>query len=193
NPPAGGFLSALELWVDFFCKFVKIYKVPYPLEGEMVRKRRPAVTVPQLARVLKIKESVVYGWIKRGLLPVMHLRGYNSKGNFIIKREDAVEIIHIRKRSCTPTKAAELLGICQNSIQYFMRKNIVISTKLMGLTRITLDSIGPAKEFVGKDIVNPELKGFARYSPEKRREVFRKGVELRKNKKRESLERIVIV
>ena len=138
-------------------------------------KRRPAVTISQLAKALDLNICVVYRWVGKGTLPVMHLRGYHRKGNFIVKREDAVWLIHNWRRSCTPTRAARILKIPESSVWYFIRKSVLRSVKIYGLNRVVLASIPEARELIGKDIVNSDLIGFARYSPEKRRELSRIG------------------
>ena len=138
-------------------------------------KRRPAVTVLRLASALKLQPCVIYRWIKKGFVPVMHLRSYHKKGNLVLKREDAVWIIHNWRRSCTPTKASRILNVSDGSMGYFIRKNILKSVKMFGHYRIILDSIPDAKELIGKDVINPGLIGFARYSPEKRREFSKIG------------------
>lgn len=138
-------------------------------------KRRPAVTITQLIKALKVEKCVVYRWVRKGHLPVMRLRSYHKKGNYIVKREDAVWLVSNWRRTCTPTEAGRLLGVCEKSAWYFITKGIFRSVKVCGLNRVFLDSIPGAKEFIGKDVVNPGLIGFARYSPEKIRELARLG------------------
>lgn len=138
-------------------------------------KRRPAVTILQLSRVLKLEPCVVYRWVKKGTLPVMRLRSYHNKGNFIVKREDAVWLIHNWKRTCTPTEAARKLNTTDGAVRYYIRKNILRSVKISGLNRIVVSLIPEVEKFIGKDVINPDLVGFARYAPEKRREMSKVG------------------
>ena len=144
----------------------------------MVRKRRPAVTVTQLALALKISKCNIYRWVRNGLLSVIHLRSYHQK-NKIIKREDAVQLLRDWRRSCTPTKASNLLGVSRNSAEHLIKKNILETIKLMGLTRVMLSSIDSAKNFknlTDQDVIYPEKKGFAKYSREKIREISLKSL-----------------
>lgn len=150
------------------------------------RNRRPAVTIPQLARILnrvnRVNLDTVYRWVEKGLLPL----AISTRGKRIINRDIALNLFRDWKHTCRYTIAAKLLGAPEGSIRYFVRKKILISIKFLNSERIAISSINSAKNLIGKDIVNPDKIGFARYSREKIRELSSRGVQSPNRKKMSS-------
>jgi hypothetical protein len=134
--------------------------------------RRP-VSLPKLARDLKIGECTVYRWLEKNILPAI-------ENTNLVAGDFAAKLVRNWKRSCTQVEAGEHLGCSATTIGVMLANKELqgIEVPKGGKLRILLSSVEKARLIPRiiqpQDIKYPGRRGFARLTPKKAREVSHK-------------------
>ena len=107
-----------------------------------VKKDRVYVLLTRMARAMKVSCGSVYEWEEHGYFETTLVGSQR-----MILRKDLDPILHDWRRSCTPTKAAKLIGIKQGTISGYMAQGYVDTIKMFGFRRVLLASIPQGKKY----------------------------------------------